>query len=199
MNDGFNIDYAIVQAFERSKREEKRSGSGRVFTTVLMAVFFLVLMVGLASGVTMYQKVARAQEQTNELHMQSGLLVNAVRVNDAAGAITMDDGPEGEALVLTEYLDSGTFETRLYRYQGSIVQEYAIAGRDYNPANALTLVESDVFEFSYSDGLLTIVTDQGLFDVAMRSAQGTTSTIESPGAQSAIAAAEGAAQARGGA
>ena len=182
-NEQFDIDYAIVQAFERSKREERKAGSGRTFTIILMAVFFVVLMVGLATGVTIYQKVAVAQNQTNALHMQSGLLTNTIHVNDAADAVSMGVGPEGDALVLVEHLDSGTFETRIYHYQGSIVQEYAIADRPYNPANAIELVESEVFEFSYSDGLLTFMTDQGAFDVALRSAQSGSPHIESSGAE----------------
>lgn len=186
MNNDFNIDYAIVQAFERSKQPDKRGGSGRLFTVVLMAVFFIVLMIGLATGVTIYQKVARAQAQTNDLHMQSGLLVNTIHVNDSANAIALGVGPEGDALVLVERLKSGTFETRIYRYQGSIVQEYAIAGRDYNPTNALKLIESDVFEFTYSDGLLTIVTDRGSFDVALRSTQSPAGTVSSSGAEGAL-------------
>lgn len=181
-NEQFDIDYAIVQAFERSKREERKVGSGRTFTIVLMAVFFVVLMVGLATGVTIYQKVAAAQNQTNGLHMQSGFLTNTVHVNDAADAVSMGTGPEGDALVLVERLDSGTFETRIYHYQGSIVQEYAIEGRPYNPANAIEIVESNVFEFSYSNGLLTLMTDQGSFDVALRSAQSGSPHIESSGA-----------------
>ena len=181
-NEQFDIDYAIVQAFERSKREERKVGSGRTFTIILMAVFFVVLMVGLATGVTIYQKVAVAQHQTNALHMQSGLLTNTVHVNDAADAVSMGAGPEGDALVLVEHLDSGTFETRIYHYQGSIVQEYAIEGRPYNPANAIEIAESTVFEFSYSDGLLTFMTDQGSFDVALRSAQSGSPHIESSGA-----------------
>ena len=181
-NEQFDIDYAIVQAFERSKREDQKFGSGRTFTIVLMAVFFIVLMVGLATGVTIYQKVAAAQAQTNDLHIQAGLLTNTVHVNDSADAVSMGTGPEGDALVLVERLDTGTFETRIYHYQGSIVQEYAIEGRPYNPANAVKLVESGVFEFSYSDGLLTFTTDQGSFDVALRSVQSGSPHIESSGA-----------------
>ena len=201
MNDQFDIDYAIVQAFERSKREERKVGSGRLFTIILMAVFFIVLMVGLAIGVTIYQKVAAAQSQTNDLHMQTGLLANTVHVNDAADAVSLGVGPEGDALVLVEHLDSGTFETRIYYYKGSIVQEYAIEGRPYNPANAIELVKTNVFEFSYSDGLLTFMTDQGTFDVALRSAQNGSPHIESAGADF-VAHANGASgdkQAKGGA
>lgn len=183
MNEQFNIDYAIVSAFERAKRDEKRSGHGRTFTIILMAVFFIVLMIGLAIGVTMYQNVARVQAQTNDLHMQSGLLANTVHVNDAIDAVAKGEGPEGDALVLVEHLDSGTYETRIYHYQGAIVQEYAIAGRDYNPINALKLVESDTFEFSYANGLLMLMTDQGAFNVALRSDQSSVSAVESMGAR----------------
>ncbi len=182
MNDDFNIDYAVVSAFERSKAIQDKPGSGRLFTIVLMAVFFIVLMVGLAASASIYHGVALSQDRTNDLHMESGLLSNTIRINDAADAVALGTGPEGEALVLIERLDSGTYETRIYKYQGSIVQEYAIAGRGYNPENAIKLVESDVFEFSYSKGLLSVMTDQGMFSVALRSSQEKVGAVESKGA-----------------
>ena len=73
---------------------------------------------------------------------------------------------------MVERLESGTYETRIYRYQGAIVQEYAIAGRPYKPNNATKIIESDKFEFSYENGLVTIVTDDGEWCIALHSAQG---------------------------
>lgn len=183
MNDNFNIDYAVVSAFERSKVDQTKRGSGRTFTMILMAVFFVVLMIGLAAGVTIYHSVASQHERTSNLHMQSGLLVNTVRVNDAADMVALGSGPEGDALVLIERLDNGTYETRIYQYEGDIVQEYAISGRPYKPENAIKIVASNVFEFSYENGLLSIMTDQGVFDVAIRSLQSDSTNVKSAGAQ----------------
>ena len=183
MSDNFNIDYAVVSAFERSKVDQTKRGSGRTFTMILMAVFFILLMIGLAAGVTIYRGVATQHERTNNLHMQSGLLVNTVRMNDATDMVALGAGPEGDALVLVERLDSGTYETRIYQYEGDIVQEYAISGRPYKPENAVKLVTSDVFEFSYEDGVLSIMTDQGIFDVAIRSPQSGSPNVASAGAQ----------------
>ena len=127
-----DINYAVVSAFERSKRGTRKEASSRTF----------------------------------------GLLANSVHVADAADAVSVGKGPEGNAIVLVERLDTGTYETRIYQYQGNIVQEYAIQGRDYNPGNAQILASSATFDFSYEGNLLTVNTDQGSFNVALRSEQG---------------------------
>ena len=172
MSKSFDIDYAIVAAFERSKRKREKIASTHAFTIVLIAVFFIVMMGCLAVGARMYSNVSNLEAQANDIRMQSGLLANLIRVNDAADAFEVGAGPEGDALVMIERLDSGTYETRIYRYQGAIVQEYAISGRPYKPENAIKVIESDTFEFSYENGLVTIVTDDGEWCVALRSIQG---------------------------
>ena len=78
------IDYNAVAAFERSKQPMRKVASSRVFTVILLAVFFIVMMGGLAAGVSMYQAVANNQIDTNMARMQSGLLSSYVHANDSA-------------------------------------------------------------------------------------------------------------------
>ena len=167
-----NINYAVVSAFERSKETEHKRSSSLVFTVLLMAVFFIALMGGLAAGASIYSSVVGVKAYTDDVHVQSGLLANTVHVNDAVFAVEQGEGPEGPALVLIEALETGTFETRIYQYQGTVFQEYAFKGRPYNPKNATPLFKSDVFEFTFDGKLVTITTDQGTLDVALRSKQG---------------------------
>lgn len=167
-----NINYALVSAFERSKKDDGKRSSSRLFTVLLMAVFFIALMGMLAAGAHIYNGVVGVQSHTNDVHMQAGLMANTVHVNDSVFAVERGDGPEGDALVLVEALETGTFETRVYQYKGTIFQEYAIAGRDYNPQTATPLFSSKVFDFSFDGRMLTITTDQGTLDVALRSKQG---------------------------
>ena len=167
-----NINYAMASAFERSKAPERERSSSRLFTVVLMAVFFVVLMFGLAAGASIYSSIAGVKAHTDDVHIQAGLLANTVHVNDAIFAVEQGQGPEGPALVLVEALDTGTFETRVYQYEGTIYQEYAFAGRPYNPANATPLFKSEVFAFSFDGELITVTTDKGTLDVALRSKQG---------------------------
>lgn len=166
------INYATVAAFERSRELKGRQPSMRLLSTVLLAVFFIVLMVGLSAGIGIFREVSGLQEATTAQQLRTGLLSNTVHMNDLHGAVGRGQGPEGDALVLTEELESGTYETRIYLYQHQIVQEYAIAGRAYNPERAEAIAESETFGFGYEDGLLTITTDEGTLSIALRSAQG---------------------------
>lgn len=168
-----NINYAIVSAFERSKEQgAKKSSSSRLFAVVLMCVFFIALMAALAAGVIVYKHVADTQKQVNVTHLQSGLVANIVHGNDNLNSVTEGEGPQGKALVLVETINGGQYETRVYQYNGAIVQEYAISGRDYAPERATRLFESNTFDFSFDGELLTITTDQGPVSVALRSGQG---------------------------
>ena len=98
--------------------------------------------------------------------------LKAKRSADSVDAVGAGKGPEGRSLVLTERLDSGTFETRIYAYQGNIVEEYVLADSAYVPEKAIKLSDSDTFDFSYDNGLITITTDDGTAAVALRSKEG---------------------------
>lgn len=146
----------------------------RALMLVLFAVVIFALLGLLALGVNAYRTLAEDRTDASALRQESGLLLNTVRANDAADAVAVGEGPEGPSLVLVERLDSGTYETRLYAYQGAIMQEYVVAGAEYDPASATQVADSQTFEFSYDEtsGLLTVVTDAGEAHIALRCANG---------------------------
>jgi hypothetical protein len=135
-------------------------------------VFFIVLMGGLVMGVAMYRHAAQAQLETDDVRVGTGLIASYVKANDRRDVLSVGEGPEGKALVLTERLDSGDYELRIYKHEGKIVQEYSVAGTAYTPARAQVLMESDTFGFFVDGDLVTIETDQGPVAIALRSAQG---------------------------
>ena len=120
----------------------------------------------------MYRHVSDVQVANVSRREGIELICNIVRANDAKGAIAAGDGPEGKLLVIVQNLDSGTYETRLYLYKGSIVQEYSLTGTKYTPSKASKVTESSSFAFTYDNGLLTVSTDQGTCEVALRHLQG---------------------------
>ena len=167
------VNYNAVAAYERSSAPQKQRNVTHVYTALLLAVFFIVLLAGSAVAVAMYQAVANNQLETNAARMQAGLLVSNVHVNDTMNAIGTGNGPEGRALVLTEHAeDGGAYEMRIYLYKGNVVQEYSLAGSAYTPERAQPLVSSSTFDFTLRDNLLILSTDQGATDIALRSYQG---------------------------
>ncbi len=153
-------------------RDEQESIAGKVFPTLLLVVFFIALLLALIAGISVYVHVSDVQNTNNQQREGLGLIVNTVRANDSTGAIASGTGPEGNALVIVEHANSGTYETRIYSYQGKILQEYSLAGSAYTPEKANTLATSNTFSFSYTGGLLSVTTDQGTAEVALRFAQG---------------------------
>ncbi|MEQ3364249.1 DUF4860 domain-containing protein [Raoultibacter massiliensis] len=165
-----DITKALSQApFSEAKRSQAAGSSGHMFTALLFALFVIALLLAVVAGTNVYRNLNDVRSGADEARLGLTLLANNVRANDAADAIAAGTGPEGRSLVLVERLDSGTYETRIYRHEGNIVEEYALADAAYTPEKAVVICPSDVFDFSYGNGLLTITTDQGSADVALRS------------------------------
>lgn len=160
----------MISVIEKARGRADHTPSARIFSALLMAVFFIALMGGLAAGASLYRSATTAQQHANELHLESGLLTNVIHGNDTAGAVSLANGPEGDALVLTRRLASGSYETRIYLYQGTVMQETSVAGRPFDPQGATALLDSNTLSFAVADRLVTITTDSGSFDVALRSA-----------------------------
>ncbi len=155
-----------------SLRDEKQPLARRLFPVLLLLVFFAALLMALISGVSVYKSVTDSQQRNASRREGLDLVLNVIRANDAQDCVAVGEGPEGRSLVVVEELESGTFETRIYLYEGNIVEEYSVAGSAYTPQKASAICESQTFEFSYGHGLLAIKTDQGTAEIALRNVQG---------------------------
>lgn len=183
-------------------RRRRERDFGRVFTGLLFALFVAALLMAILTGTNVYRELNREGETADNQRLSLTLLANDVRANDQIDAVAwawvteegvdmvvahgreeleqpeMADGDsprnllDGPALVLRETLPSGVYETRLYRYDGVIMEEYALADAPYDPSKATAIVPSSVFDFSYAGGLLTITTDAGQVSVALRATGG---------------------------
>lgn len=152
---------------------KSRGNSEHLFVVTLFVTIVLFLLIALMVGTSLYQTINNERADGDEDRLGLALITNSVRMNDATDAVGSAQGPEGRALVLTETLEGGSaYETRIYRFCGKIVQEYATAQAPYTPEKAREIVASDTFEFTYHNNLLTIETDQGSSAVALRSVRG---------------------------
>ncbi|MBQ9059484.1 MAG: DUF4860 domain-containing protein [Atopobiaceae bacterium] len=164
----------IVNSAGPSSLPQIESGRdlGRVFSVLLFAVFIITVLLCIVVGTDTYRRLMDYQSSADATRLGLNLIANSVHANDETDAIGTGAGPEGRSLVLFERTENGSYETRMYLYKGQIVQEYALAGSPYTPDKATPVVESQSFDFSYNGGLLTVFTDQGSVDVALRSERG---------------------------
>lgn len=176
MNTEDNRSAERIEALSKlSELDIESRGAGRtrkLFPVLLLAVFFIALLMALVTGVFVYRHVSDTQATNVARREGLDLIANIVRANDSTDAIAAGEGPEGRSLVIVEALDSGTYETRIYLYKGKIVQEYSLQGSAYTPDKASEVTDSRTFSFDYTAGLLSITTDQGTSEIALRYLQG---------------------------
>lgn len=165
-----NTDILKALTTIRAEKPEKRHRN--YFAALLMLVFLTILLIALVTGVTIYKNVASIQLSTDEGRLGKQLIGNTIRARDGANAVRVGVGPEGPSLVLVEFLDTGTYETRIYLINSAIVEEYAVSGTPYDASRAVKLADSSKLDLSYNNGLLTVETDQGITEVALRTMQG---------------------------
>lgn len=163
---------AVVPMSLIKKNASTKGDKSHAFTALLFALFVITLLFAILTGTNVYQSLHETSSAANNERLGVNLIANTVKSNDATDAVAVGTGPEGQSLVMQERLASGNYETRLYLYDGYIVEEYALAGTAYTPERATQIVESSTFSFSYANGLLSITTDEGTANVALRSVGG---------------------------
>lgn len=173
---GEKHDRLLVSSASRTRRSFAGLTMNRAFAAVLFGLFVIMLLLSFLVGINVYQALDTLAASESTQRLEQSFLANTVHSNDTSGAVRVGEGPEGKALVLSETVDgTNAYETRIYAHDGSIVQEYALAGSPYAPEKAIVLFDSQQFDFTFEKGLLTIVTDTGSVDVALRSAEGSRS------------------------
>ena len=166
------LDIVNAVAVRTHKDEDRGQALQRAFSILLFSVFVLVDLLALVVGASSYGSLTRMQATNDARIMTLGPITSVVRANDGAGAVSAGEGPEGKSLVLTSSDAEGTYEIRIYLYEGNIVEEYALADAPYAPQKATVLAQSSTFDFSYEGGILTVVTESGTAKTALRSQQG---------------------------
>ena len=149
-----------------------RVRSAHLFTSILFVGFVCALLLALAAGVGVYRHIHATGSATERARLAGALVTNVVRSKDAEAAVSLDTAPGGgQSLVLTERLDSGTFETRLYLYDGELVEEYVPADIAYDPAHTEPLVAASAFavELDEDAGTLRVTCDDTTTFIALRS------------------------------
>ncbi len=150
------------------------NSANRALTLVLFAVIVACLLTSLVLGVGIYKNMAQGSAQLQQVRLETSLLANTLRQVDRAQAMEVRQGPQGPMLVAAEQSGGTVFETRLYLYQGQLMQEYVASTMQVDPQNATTLAATETFEVEFDEqsGLIGITTDAGMTYVTMRSSQG---------------------------
>ena len=151
-----------------------RRSSGRATPAFSLALFALMLGCILwltALGAGLYGRLEASRSANEQGRAALGSLITRVRSGDAAGAVRLSSGPEGDMLVLTEQ-ESG-YEFRIYLADGWLVEQFCAADAATDPAAAQPLAPAQEFTAQWAaPALLRLTVDGKTADAALRSAEG---------------------------
>lgn len=77
----------IVNAMATIRNENGRKSRNNFFVGILMLVILAILLIALITGVTIYQRVANIQMQTNQERLGAQFLANNVRAIDGTSSV----------------------------------------------------------------------------------------------------------------
>lgn len=141
-------------------------------STVLYALLLGCALTLAALGGSLYAALSDSRSENAARRAGLSYLCARIAAADEAGAVTLAQGPDGDALILAEPLAQTGYETRIYWYDGALVEEYRPAGSDYAPAAAQRITETTEFSVVRQGALLRLQTGEGSAAVALHSTGG---------------------------
>ena len=106
---------------------KKRNLSG-VFVLLVFAVFMVSVLLVLLSGADTVQRLSERDRKTYHHRTAVQYISTRIRQADSRGAVKTEIFDDLSTLVLTEYVDSEAYETRIYCYDGYLREMFCSAG-----------------------------------------------------------------------
>lgn len=127
----------------------------RLAVLLLFSVFAICVTVVLLVGADAYRRLVRRDEAVYDRHTCIQYVATRVRQAEAPGLVKVETFGGTDALVIE---DSAGCVTRVYYYDGHIMELYTAAGSLLEPEAGERVMDAGGLELSLEDGLLTVTT-----------------------------------------
>ena len=120
---------------------------------LLFAVFAASVMAVLLTGAKAYRGVTRRDQEAYNARTAVQYVAQRVRQADSLYGITLEDFEGVECLVLGQ---GEPDITRLYCYEGWLMELYCLAGESFSPEDGERIIEAQELKLSLDQGMLGV-------------------------------------------
>lgn len=147
--------------------KEKRYGISALF---MYAILILTLLAMVTVGAKTYAVLTKRRTYQSQLRAVQTYVQTKIQSADAAGGVSIQDGPEGDSIVLRV---AGTnYQTSIYCQNGYLLEQTVLSGTALDPQNAQKIAECSQISFDWkTPQLLEIICPYGSSMVYLRSVQ----------------------------
>lgn len=114
---------------------------------LLLAGFLLLVLFGAGT----YQKTVKSQRENEDRRAVLSYLSMTLRNHDHAQAVTVEPGPEGDVLVLTDWAGDDAYTTRIYQSEGVLLEEFSKSGAALGQGEIQSIGWCGQFEIEQTD------------------------------------------------
>ena len=141
---------------------------------LLFSVFAVCVMAVLLVGADAYNRLVRRDAAVHDRRTCMQYVATRVRQAEEPGLVKVEAFGSGNALVIA---DRAGCITRVYYYDGHLMELYTDAGTMLSPQAGEWVMEAGGLDFSLEDGLLTVTTidmegEQSILRLSLRSREG---------------------------
>ena len=153
-------------------RENNHSPLG-FYMLGIAALFLAGFLLLVILGARTYRNTTAAQDTNYQTRALLAYISSVTRAGDMSGEVSVrTDGPQEQDVLVVG--DGSGYASRIYRYEGYLVEDYAEADAPYDPKDAMKIGKTEIFlaEWSGHENLLHVTTQAGSVFVHLRSGAG---------------------------
>lgn len=139
------------------KRKPIKHSTDGLAALLLFGVFAVCVLAVLLTGANAYRRLTDRDQAAYQRRTCVQYLATRVRQADSTGAVKVSSFNGIDALTLAE--GAGEYATRIYCYDGWLMELYSETALDFDPEAGERVLACQSAAFSLEDGLLVITVD----------------------------------------
>lgn len=141
-----------------------------VYTLGIYGLLLAGLLLLVLFGAGTYRRTVESQRENDNRRAVLSYLSMTLRNHDHLGAVAVEQGPEGDMLVLTDGEGEGAYATRIYLSGGRLVEEFSRADAAPGQGQVQSIGTCSQFDVEQlEDRQLRLRLDAGSVQVHLRS------------------------------
>lgn len=154
------------------KDNKKEHSLSTIAALLLFSVFATGVFAVLLTGAKVYRTLVQRDETAYDSRTCSQYLATKLRQVPSPDAVSIAEFGGAEALVITQVIDGDAYITRIYCYDGWLMELFSVAGGEFSPEDGERILPaSDMSVIQQQDLLIISVTDGSGENLQLRYAQ----------------------------
>ena len=132
----------------------KQNSISKVAALLMLAFFALSVLAVLLSGAKTYQSLT--EKGTDDYARRTCLQFISTKLKQAPAEITIGQFGDGDSLVFPQQVGSRLFVTRIYCYDGWLMELYSLDSPQFRPEDGEKILPLDSLSITRQEGLITV-------------------------------------------